>query len=122
MQSFMPGLFDHLNADDDAPQGQFHARPKKADKWHDSIIRNLEARLNTRFALRPHAPGDHLEVSGSIANYGPIDFASARMRGDTDQQRICTAVRLAIVRHEPRLHGVTTTLQRNSVQSARSAI
>jgi predicted component of type VI protein secretion system len=122
MQSFMPGLFDHVNADDDGPQGQFHARPKKADKWHDSITRNLEARLSTRSDLRPHALGGHLEASGSIANYGPIDFAGARMTGDTNQQRIRTAVRLAIVRHEPRLHRVTGTLQRNSVQRARSAL
>jgi hypothetical protein len=32
MQSFLPVLFDHLDADDGASQGQFRARSKKADE------------------------------------------------------------------------------------------
>jgi type VI secretion system protein ImpF len=100
MQSFTPGLFDRLDADDDT-----------SHTWKESITRDLEALLNTRSALLPDALADYPEVSGSIVNYGLIDFAGMCMTSDTDQKRICTAVRLAIERHEPRLHKVTATLQ-----------
>jgi type VI secretion system protein ImpF len=111
MQSFTPGLFDRLDADDDAPQGGFRTPSKKADEWKESITRDLEALLNTRSALLPEALAGYPEVSASVVNYGLIDFAGMCMTSDTDQQRICTAVRLAIERHEPRLHKVTATLQ-----------
>ena len=45
------------------------------------------------------------------SSYGLIDFAGMCMTSDTDQKRICAAVRQAIERHEPRLHRVTATLQ-----------
>jgi len=111
MQSFVPGLFDRLDTDDDTPQGEFRAPPKKADERRDSITRDLEALLNTRSALLPHALTDYPEVGRSVVNYGLIDFAGMCMTSDTDQKRICTAVRLAIERHEPRLHRVMATLQ-----------
>jgi len=111
MQSFVPGLFDRLDADDDVPQGGFRAPFRKADEWKESITRDLEALLNTRSALLPDALAAYPEVSSSVINYGLIDFAGMCMTSDTDQQRICTAVRLAIERHEPRLHRVTATLQ-----------
>lgn len=111
MQSFVPGLFDRLDADDDAPQGEFGAAPRRADAWREGITRDLEALLNTRSALLPHVLADYPEVGGSIVNYGLIDFAGMCMTSDTDQKRICSAVRQAIERHEPRLHKVTATLQ-----------
>jgi len=111
MQSFVPGLFDRLDADDDAPSGGFRSASKNADEWKESITRDLEALLNTRSALLPDALADYSEVSGSVVNYGLIDFAGMCMTSDTDQKRICTAVRQAIERHEPRLHRVTATLQ-----------
>ncbi|WP_229411046.1 MULTISPECIES: type VI secretion system baseplate subunit TssE [unclassified Massilia] len=111
MQSFVPGLFDRLDTDDDAPQGEFRASSRKVDAWRDSITRDLEALLNTRSALLPHVLAQYPEVGGSVVNYGLIDFAGMCMTSDTDQKRICTAVRLAIERHESRLHRVTATLQ-----------
>ncbi|MGB9108998.1 MAG: type VI secretion system baseplate subunit TssE, partial [Telluria sp.] len=111
MQSFVPGLFDRLDADDDAAQGGFRAPLKKVDDWRDSITRDLEALLNTRSALLPGALAGYPEVSSSIVNYGLIDFAGMCLTSDTDQKRICMAVRLAIERHEPRLDKVTATLQ-----------
>jgi type VI secretion system protein ImpF len=111
MQSFVPGLFDRLDADDDDPPDGFRALPRKVDAWRESISRDLEALLNTRSALLPHTLASYPEVGGSVVNYGLIDFAGMCMTSDTDQKRICTAVRLAIERHEPRLHMVTATLQ-----------
>jgi type VI secretion system protein ImpF len=111
MPSFTPGLFDRLDADDDAPPGRFRARARKSDEWKESITRDLETLLNTRSALLPAALDGYPLVGASVVNYGLIDFAGMCMTSDTDQQRICTAVRLAIERHEPRLHNVTATLQ-----------
>jgi type VI secretion system protein ImpF len=111
MQRFMPGLFDRLDADDDDVPGDSRARARKLDEWKESITRDLEALLNTRSALLPHTLAPYTEVGGSVVNYGLIDFAGMCMTSDTDQKRICTAVRLAIERHEPRLHRVAVTLQ-----------
>ena len=111
MRSFTPGLFDRLDAADDISRDQSRAPARKNDEWQESITRDLEALLNTRSALLPHILDAYQEVSGSVVNYGLIDFAGMCMTSDTDQQRICTAVRMAIERHEPRLHNVTATLQ-----------
>ena len=111
MQSFMPGLFDRLDADDDVSQSRCRASPRKADEWRESITRDLEALLNTRTALLPAVLAGYPEVSASVVNYGLIDFAGMCMTSDTDQKRICIAVQKAIERHEPRLHRVTATLQ-----------
>jgi len=111
MQRFTPGLFDRLDADDDASYGRSRTPARKSDEWKESITRDLEALLNTRSALLPDALTGYPEVSASVVNYGLIDFAGMCMTSDTDQQRICTAVRLAIERHEPRLEKVTATLQ-----------
>lgn len=106
MQRFTPGLFDRLDADDGVA-----APSKKAGDWRDSITRDLEALLNTRSALLPSAVAGFPEVSGSVVNYGLIDFAGMCMTSDADQKRICAAVRQAIERHEPRLHKIAATLQ-----------
>jgi len=111
MQSSVPGLFDRLDADDDVLQGGFRTPASKVDERRESITRDLEALLNTRSALLPHVLADYPEVGGSVVNYGLIDFAGMCMTSDTDQKRICAAVRQAIERHEPRLHRVTATLQ-----------
>ncbi|WP_462176968.1 type VI secretion system baseplate subunit TssE, partial [Acinetobacter baumannii] len=76
-----------------------------------SVTRDLQALLNTRSALSLASLESYSAVSGSIVNYGLIDFASMCMGSDNDQQEICKAVQLAIVRHEPRLHQVAVTLR-----------
>ncbi|QJE00691.1 type VI secretion system baseplate subunit TssE [Massilia forsythiae] len=112
MQRFVPGLFDRLDADDDSDaHGRLRPSPGRADAWQESITRDLEALLNTRSALLPQALAGYDEVGKSVVNYGLIDFAGMCMTSDADQKRICTAVRLAIERHEPRLHKVSATLQ-----------
>jgi type VI secretion system protein ImpF len=111
MQSFVPGLFDRLDADDDDLPASSRTPPRKLDQRRDSITRDLEALLNTRSALLPATLDTYSAVSASIVNYGLIDFAGMCMTSDADQKRICTAVRQAIERHEPRLHQVTAALQ-----------
>jgi type VI secretion system protein ImpF len=111
MQHFVPGLFDRLDADEEDLPAGLRSPSRKGDAWRESITRDLEALLNTRSALLPDVLVGYPEVGASIVNYGLIDFAGMCMTSDTDQKRICTAVRQAIERYEPRLHRVTATLQ-----------
>jgi type VI secretion system protein ImpF len=111
MQPFSPGLFDRLRADDQETHSDFLSRARRQDKWKESVTRDLEALLNTRSALSESDLALYPEVSDSILNYGLIDFAGMCLSSDDDQQRICTAVRRAIERHEPRLQNVAVTLQ-----------
>ena len=112
MQGFISGLFDRLDEDDEQATGSKHdARTRAFDDAKRSVTRDLQALLNTRSALSPEVLAPYPAVSGSIVNYGLIDFAGMGMNSDSDQQEICKAVRLAIERHEPRLHKVTVTLR-----------
>lgn len=115
MRSFTPGLFDRLTDDQQpipsARQNRQRALSQALDACKQSITRDLVAMLNTRCALRDDALSDYPAVSGSVVNYGLIDFAGMCMTSDSDQQRICDAVRQAIERHEPRLHRVAVNLR-----------
>jgi type VI secretion system protein ImpF len=112
MHGFSPGLFDRLDDNDaESPTAGYRARSRAFEALKRSITRDLEALLNTRSALLPADVAPYPAVSGSVVNYGLIDFAGMCMTSDTDQQQICTAVRLAIERHEPRLQKVAVTLQ-----------
>jgi type VI secretion system protein ImpF len=112
MQGFTTGLFDRLDDDSEqAPGNKRAVRARALDDAMRSVTRDLQALLNTRSALSPTSLAPYPAVSGSIVNYGLIDFAGMSMNSDTDQQEICRAVRLAIERHEPRLHQVEVTLR-----------
>ena len=112
MQGFTRGLFDRLDTDGEPASGNKHAaRTRAVEEAMRSITRDLQALLNTRSALSAASLKPYQEVSRSIVNYGLIDFAGMCMSSDLDQHEICKAVRLAIERHEPRLHKVAVTLQ-----------
>lgn len=112
MQGFTPGLFDRLDEENEhAPANKRNVRARALDEAMRSVTRDLQALLNTRSALSPAILESYPAVSGSIVNYGLIDFAGKCMNSHTDQQEICKAVRLAIERHEPRLHKVAVTLR-----------
>jgi type VI secretion system protein ImpF len=112
MQGFTPGLFDRLDNDSEhAPGNKRDVRARALDEAMRSVTRDLQALLNTRSALAPASLDPYPAVSGSIVNYGLVDFAGMCMNSSTDQQEICKAVRLAIERHEPRLHKVAVTLR-----------
>lgn len=112
MRGFTCGLFDRLDEDSEPASGnRREARARAVEDAMRSVTRDLQALLNTRAGLTPDSFTPHPAVSGSILNYGLIDFAGMCMNSDTDQQEICRAVQLAIQRHEPRLHKVSVSLQ-----------
>lgn len=93
-----PCLFDRF--DDDQPASRIQ-----------SIIRDLESLLNTRCAIPARDLVPYVNVMKSVVNFGLIDFAAMCVTSDDDRRSICTAVKLAITRHEPRLRRVAVTLE-----------
>jgi type VI secretion system protein ImpF len=114
MSGFTPGLFDRLDADSDtgqAPRAQHQERVRVFEECKRSVMRDLEALLNTRVALLPAAIAAYPAVSDSVVNYGLMDFGGMSFASDSDQKKICAMVRKAIARHEPRLRNVEVTLR-----------
>jgi type VI secretion system protein ImpF len=111
MQGFSPGLFDRLAGHDaDARATRRPTRAADMEACKQSITRDLIALLNTRTSMPDLALAPQQDRSASVVNYGLMDFAGLCMTSDTDQQKICTAVRQAIERHEPRLHNIVVLL------------
>jgi type VI secretion system protein ImpF len=72
----------------------------------DAILRDLEDLLNTRVALAADAFRAYPMCAASLLNYGVPDFAGMSIRSMEDRNRVCSMLRLAIERHEPRLSRV----------------
>jgi type VI secretion system protein ImpF len=109
-QRYTPGLFDRLIDDQPADVGARNGA-WTLEQIKDAVARDLEALLNTRTALPESWLAACPEASGSVLNYGMIDFAAMCMTSTVDQKKICAAVQLAIERHEPRLHTVMVALR-----------
>ena len=121
MRGFTSGLFDRLDDTGELPAGnRREAHARSVEHALRSVTRDLQALLNTRCGVHQASFSPLPAVSGSILNYGLIDFAGMCMNSDTDQQEICEAVQLAIQRHEPRLHKVLVSLR--GAKSARGTI
>jgi type VI secretion system protein ImpF len=106
MNGFTPGLLDRLLG--------VHDRPMTLEQYKDSVARDLEDLLNTRCALPDVLMLAYPECKRSIANYGLVDFAGMCLNSGDDRARICTALKAAIERHEPRLRNVQARLERES--------
>lgn len=103
MNGFTPGLMDRLLGE--------HDRPVSLEQYKDSVARDLEDLLNTRCALPAELMRDYPECARSIANYGLVDFAGMCLNSAGDRARICTALKMTIERHEPRLRNVQARLE-----------
>jgi type VI secretion system protein ImpF len=84
------------------------------EQYKDSVARDLEDLLNTRCALPDALMTAYPECKRSIVNYGLVDFAGMCLNSGDDRARICTALKAAIERHEPRLRNVQARLERES--------
>ena len=108
MKTYVPGLLDRLMG-----EGAASAQGSRShiEQLKDSVARDLEALLNTRVGISPELLNAHPEVRSSIINYGLIDFAGFCLSSSEDRAAICTSLKEAIERHEPRLKNVSATLE-----------
>lgn len=111
MHGFSAGLFDRLMGarGDAAPASVARLT---LEQLKDSVARDLEELLNTRLALAPEMLAGYPECARSILNYGLIDFAGMCLTSSDDRARICTSLKAAIERHEPRLRHVQARIER----------
>jgi type VI secretion system protein ImpF len=77
----------------------------------DSIVRELEALLNTRAGLPPGRLAAWPHARTSVLDYGLADFAAFSLASSEDRAAICASLKAAIERHEPRLVDVSATLE-----------
>ena len=107
----VPSVLDRLL--DDRPEETREvpaSRQTSLRLMKQSVRRDLEWLLNTR--LDPNHPADETsQVAKSIACFGLPDFTSWNVRGGADQEILRKAVEDAVARFEPRLEGVTVTLE-----------
>ena len=104
MNGYTPGLLDRLLG--------AHLGVLSLEQYKDSVARDLEDLLNTRCALPEELLRAYPECARSIVNYGLIDFAGLCLNSAEDRDRVCTALKVAIERHEPRLRHVQARLER----------
>jgi type VI secretion system protein ImpF len=104
MDGYRPGLLDRLLGLH--PGGQFLTQ----EQLKESVARDLEVLLNTRTALSQQVLQAYPECAASIMSFGLADFAGLSHSSSEDRQRICSSIRQAVERHEPRLCNVRVTL------------
>jgi type VI secretion system protein ImpF len=107
----VPSVLDRLL--DDRPEESREAPASRQTSLRllkQSVRRDLEWLLNTR--VDPNHPAeDTSQVAKSIACFGLPDFTSWNVRGGADQETLRKAVEDAVARFEPRLEGVSVTLE-----------
>ena len=104
MDGYRPGLLDRLLGNH--PGQRFLSQ----EQLKQSVARDLEVLLNTRTALPQHLLQAYPECAASILNFGLADFAGLSHGSSEDRQRICSSIRQAVERNEPRLCNVQVTL------------
>jgi type VI secretion system protein ImpF len=75
-----------------------------------SVARDLTALLNTRRAEEDFDSGFE-EATNSLLTFGVVDFTSFNLTSELDQERVRCSIERAIRRFEPRLIGVTVSLE-----------
>jgi type VI secretion system protein ImpF len=106
MSTYLPGVLERLMGEGSTWSGRAGLEQLK-----DSIVRDLEALLNTRLGITGGAFDAHPEARASILNYGLVDFAGFCLSSSEDRAAICASLKDAIERHEPRLTGVSAVLE-----------
>lgn len=104
MDGYRPGLLERLLGSH--PGGRFLAQ----EQLKESVARDLEALLNTRSALPQQLLQAYPACACSVLNFGLADFAGLSHSSNEDRQRICSSIRQAVERYEPRLSKVQVTL------------
>lgn len=106
-----PSILDRLTETGSAPNANrsIHAY-EVVRRLKESLRRDLTALLNTRRAEHDFDPGFE-QASNSLLTFGVIDFTSYNLNSSADQERARQSIERAIRQFEPRLTGVTVSLE-----------
>ena len=111
MSQYLPSLFDRLIDDRGYGAGNGVVARLSMAQLKDALARDLEALLNTRVVMPEAMLAAHPDAVRSMLDYGLVDFAAFCLSSEDDRVAVCAALRAAIERHEPRLRGVSATLE-----------
>jgi type VI secretion system protein ImpF len=111
MNRFEPGLLDKLFGDGAHQPAPAVVRRLSLDELKGMVARHIESLLNTRIAFSDERLAGLPECRRSILTYGLNDFAGLSLASHDDRTTICTSIRRAIERHEPRLKQVEVKLE-----------
>ncbi|QBQ99380.1 type VI secretion system baseplate subunit TssE [Paraburkholderia pallida] len=114
MKRFEPSFFDKLFDDEPHVPAPAAMRQLSLEELKATVARDLESILNTRIAFSEEMLAQLPQCQKSLLTYGLNDFAGRSLVSHTDRTFICNSIQQAITRHEPRLQGVSVTLELNS--------
>jgi type VI secretion system protein ImpF len=106
-----PSLLDRLlDQDPKSSRDAVQSRGETVRELKRAVQRDLEILLNSR---NPYAdlPGAFVEASQSVLTYGLPDFSALNVMNPADQNRLRQMIETTIRTFEPRLVGVTASLQ-----------
>jgi len=110
MARFEPGLLDKLFGDASHQPSSAAVRQLSLDELKGAVAHHIESLLNTRIVWTDERLAGLPECRRSILSYGLNDFAGLSLASHDDRTAICTSIKHAIERHEPRLKEVEVTL------------
>jgi type VI secretion system protein ImpF len=95
------------------PDSRREARSNPWDEMRDlkaSLCRDLTALLNTRRAEEDF-PAGFEESTNSLLSFGVVDFTAHDLKSGVEQERLRRSIERAVRQFEPRLAGVTVTIE-----------
>lgn len=99
-----------LDREPDVTREPIPNRSQSLRQMKEAVKRDIEALLNTR-QQSEELPPDFKEVLRSLWTYGLPDFTMANLSNARDQNGLRRALENAIRTFEPRLEGVSVTLE-----------
>jgi type VI secretion system protein ImpF len=104
-------LLDRLTGVDNASGSDKRPHSHALERlWKESLRRDLSDLLNTRRGETDFKAAFE-QSANSILSFGVVDFTSFNLNSDVDQERVRQSIERVIRQFEPRLSGVTVTLE-----------
>lgn len=110
MRGYEPSLLEKLF--DDEPRLAISGQHKRhtLEDYKASVATDVEALLNSRFAMEEDWLGDFKQCSKSVLTFGVRDFSSCSLASSNDRAFICQSLVAAIGAHESRLKNINVVL------------
>lgn len=119
-EPLMPSVFDRLI--DNEPFNTHetpHSQTQTMREIRESVMRDLENLLNTRWRCKSWPPQLN-ELSSSLVNYGIPDFSSVDLSNELDRNSLREAIEFAIRTYETRFVSVSVEIPKDRTLEDRS--